>query len=102
MALALCNLLGPLCTTHRFDDGSVIRRSSRESITYEHFRTIIHIEFYRDGSKGYEYYVPENITGDERRDLVQKVTVVHRRSEYPIYHHPHRTCGKGWLGAVEL
>ena len=73
MVISLCNLLGPLCTTYRFDDGSTMRRSSRESITYERDKVPIHIEFYCNGSDGYEYYLPENIADKDRDNLTRKI-----------------------------
>jgi hypothetical protein len=81
MVLALCNLLGPLCTTYRFADGTVIRRSSRESITYEGSQKEVHIEFY-SSPNGYEYHIPENVIGDERHDVIQKVKEYCEKKRY--------------------
>ena len=81
MGLRLCNLL-PFCPTYRFDDGSVIRRSSRESVTYDHFGKLVHVDFYYDGSKGYLYYLPKTVTGEERGELIQKLEMYCKRKWY--------------------
>lgn len=73
MIAPLCNLLGRLSTTYRFEDGSIIRRSSRESIAYERSGKLIHVELLYDGVDGYEYYLPPGLNVDERRDLTAKV-----------------------------
>jgi hypothetical protein len=84
MAISLCNLLGPLSTTYRFDDGSVMRRSSRESITYESHKAPIQIELFYNGSDGYEYYLPENIVDEDRADLTKKVEIYCEKKRYRI------------------
>jgi hypothetical protein len=84
MATWLCNLLGPLCTTYRFDDGSVMRRSSRESITYEGVGDRVDIEFYCNGSDGYEYRLPKNIIGEDKVGLIRKVEEYCWRKGYKI------------------
>lgn len=69
----LCNLLGPLCNRYRFEDGSRIRWSSRESITFERDGTSVHIGRFYDGSGGYEFVIPEGVTASDRHELVQKI-----------------------------
>ena len=81
---ALCNLLGPLCPTYRFDDGSVIRRSSRESISYDDAHKHFDIDFYFNGLDGYEYYLPPNVSENDRRALVEKVEIYCRKKRYRI------------------
>jgi hypothetical protein len=73
MKALLCNLLGPICTTYRFSDGSVIRRSSRESLSYEKDGTVVHIEFYYDGAGNYSYYLPKNLSDHSRIELISKM-----------------------------
>ncbi len=46
-----------------------MRRSSRESITYERNKVAVNIEFYYDGFDGYEYCLPKNVVGEDRADL---------------------------------
>ena len=84
MAISLCNLLGPLCTTYRFDDGSMVRRSSRESITYENVGVRIDVQFHYNGSSGYEYHLPENIVGEDRGGLIRKVKEYCQKKGYRI------------------
>jgi hypothetical protein len=84
MATSLCNLLGPLCTTYRFGDGSTMRRSSRETITYEYRGVFIHIGFYYNGSDRYEYYLPENIADKDRANLTRKIEEYCKRKRYKI------------------
>lgn len=83
MAISLCNLLA-FCSTYRFDDGSIMKRSSRESISYEHLRKHFDIDFYYNGSNGYEYYLPPNIADDDRRALVQKIEIYCKKKRYRI------------------
>ena len=74
MAVFLCNLLGPLCTTYRFDDGSLMRRSSRESITLERGEQHFNVEFLYDRTNGrYLYYLPKDLAEVDRVDLVRKI-----------------------------
>jgi hypothetical protein len=54
MAKSLCNFL-PVRPTYRFEDGSMIRRSSRESISYEDNQKHFDVDFYYNGQDGYEY-----------------------------------------------
>jgi hypothetical protein len=81
MALKLCNLI-PFCPSYYFDDGGVIRRSSRESLTYERFGKQMHVDFYYDGSTSYLYYLPKNTNDDERDELVQNLKVYCKRKRY--------------------
>lgn len=81
MALRLCNLL-PFCTKYYFDDGSFIRHSSRESLTYEGLGGPLHVDFYFDPPRGYVYYLPKNISGNEREELVRKLEVYLKRKRY--------------------
>ena len=83
MVLHLGNFL-PMFTTYRFDDGSMIRRSSRESISYESRREHFDIDLYYNGSDGYEYYLPPNIAEDDRRALIEKVEIYCRKKRYRI------------------
>jgi hypothetical protein len=62
-----------------------MRRSSRGSLTYERLQKPIHIQFYYNPPNGYEYYVPENLTADERQDLIPKVEEYCRRKRYKIF-----------------
>ena len=84
MKISLCNLLGPICATYRFEDGSIMRRSSRESLTYERFQKPIHIEFCYNGLNGYRYYLPDSLAADERQDLIPKIEEYCRRKRYRI------------------
>jgi hypothetical protein len=84
MAVWLCNLLGSLCTTYRFDDASLMRRSSRESITYDGVGNRVDIEFYCNGSAGYAYCLPNNIVGEDRAGLIRKVEEYCRKKGYKI------------------
>ena len=61
MKFSISNWLGPLSTTYRFEDGSSIHRSSRESVTYRNGDTIVHVDFYHGGKNGYRYVVPKNL-----------------------------------------
>jgi hypothetical protein len=69
MRLALCNLLGPICTTYRSNDGSVIRRTTRESLAIEHDNESINVQFYYKGDGTFEYYFPEEIPIRKREEL---------------------------------
>jgi hypothetical protein len=84
MATWLRNLLDPLCTTYRFDDRSVMKRSSRESITYQGVGDRVDIEFYCNGSDGYEYRLPKNIIGEDKVGLIRKVEEYCWRKGYKI------------------
>ncbi len=90
MRLSLCNLTS-LCTTYRFDDGSVVRRSSRELISYDHLGKHFDIDLYYNGSDGYEYYLPPNVTEDDRRALVDKIEIYFRKKKYNIVKRGQRT-----------
>jgi hypothetical protein len=61
-----------------------MRRSSRESITYEHRKALIHIEFYSNGIGGHEYHVPETVGGEDRSNLVRKIEEYCRKKRYGI------------------
>ena len=78
--MRLCNLL-PFHPTYYFDDGSIVRRSSRESVTYEGFGRSVHVDFHFDPPNGYVYYLP-NVSSDEREELVRKLDLYCRRKRY--------------------
>jgi hypothetical protein len=84
MAISFCNLVGPLCTTYRFGDGSFMRRSSRESITYYSHQAPVHIEIYYNGSGGYEYYLPKNMDHEDRAELTFKIEKYCKNKRYRI------------------
>jgi hypothetical protein len=81
MSLRWCNLL-PFCTTYYFDDGSFMRRSSRESVTYWKLEKPVHVDFYFDRPRGFVYYLPKDITGDEREELIQRLETCCKRKRY--------------------
>ena len=62
MRFALCNFLGRLCSTYRFDDGAVVRRLTKESLAYVCDGKAEEILFYYDGVGAYEYYLPRNLS----------------------------------------
>jgi hypothetical protein len=73
MAIYLCNLLR-FCPTYHFDDGSIMRRSSRESIMLERGEERFDIEFYFGPTKGsHVYYLPRSLAEVDRIYLVQKI-----------------------------
>ncbi len=83
MAKSLCNFL-PFCPTYRFEDGSIIRRSSRESISYEDNQKHFDIDLYYNGQNGYEYYLPPNLSDGDRRVLIPKVETYFRKKRFKI------------------
>jgi len=77
----LCNLLS-FHPTYYFDDGTVIRRSSRESLTYEGLEKSVEVECYFGTPKGFVYYLPTNIANDERVELARKLEIYFQRKRY--------------------
>ena len=69
----LCNLLGPLCNRYRFEDGSRIRWSSRESITLSAMARRFTLGVSTTVGAGYEFVIPEGVTASDRHELVQKI-----------------------------
>jgi len=69
----LCNWLGPLCSRYRFDDGTIIQSTSRESLGIFRRNKRIDVEFYFDGNGQYEYYLPSGISSEEHAALEQLV-----------------------------
>ena len=81
MQLRLCNLL-PFCPTYYFSDGSVMRRSSRESLTYEGIEKTVHVDFYFDPPNGFLYYAPQDVRNGEREELIRKLETYCKRKRY--------------------
>ena len=69
----LCNLLGPLCNTYRFNDGSWIWSSTRESITLERDGATVHMGLFYERSGGYEFVIPDCVNAFDRHELVQNI-----------------------------
>ena len=73
MRFNVCNLLGRLCNSYQFDDGSIIKRTTRESLSYERAGRTIQIEFLYNGAGGYEYYLPKRLDEVIRAELMEKM-----------------------------
>ena len=84
MRLSISNLLGPLCTTYQFDDGSCIRRSSRESLSFEKSGQVVQIEFYSNGARQYTYVLPTQLSAADRAKLSEKLIEYCARKKYKL------------------
>jgi hypothetical protein len=62
----------------------MIRRSSRESISYEDGQKHFDMDLYYNGQDGYEYYLPPNLSDNDRRSLVPKIETYFRKKRYKI------------------
>jgi hypothetical protein len=80
----LCNLLGPLCTGHRFDDGSKISRYTGQGILYEHNGVQIGIVFDSPRPGEWEYRLPQDLQNVDRQRLIQKIEEYCRRKRYKL------------------
>jgi hypothetical protein len=59
-------------------------RSSKESLTYERAGSAIHIQFYYDPPHGFEYVLPENVQGNARLALIEKIELYCRRKRVKV------------------
>lgn len=87
MRFFLCNWLGPICTTYRFEDGTIVRRTSRESLVIERGSEVINVDFYYDRTGRYEYSLPRSLSLEKVRELTSVLDTYCRLKALPLVKH---------------
>jgi len=79
MKLSFANVLGRFSNRYNFSDGSFIRATSRESLSYTaKSGEVFHIQLYSDGYGRFEYALPEHLSDAIAKDLSNRMGVYFR------------------------
>ncbi|UFZ01719.1 hypothetical protein LQG66_20585 [Bradyrhizobium ontarionense] len=73
MTIYICNMLGPISTTYRFQDGDMITRVTRESLAYVHRGVSTEVLFWYNGAGAFEYSMPASLPPEERDEFLEKL-----------------------------
>lgn len=83
MKSSIRNWLGRFSTTYRFDDGSIVHWTSRESLAIEHENQAFNVVFCYNGAC-YEYLLPEGLPADTREALERMLDEYCLVKGYPL------------------